>query len=135
VGENLSQASIELIERPVVAFLATVDSRGRPQLTPLWIDHDGNDILVNTAEGRAKALNMRRNPNVSISMYPPEDPYKVLAIRGTVTEVTTEGADDHIDALAKKYLGQDTYPMRRPGEVRLKVRIRPDRIVAEPQGG
>jgi PPOX class probable F420-dependent enzyme len=133
MAEQLSRAAIELIERPVVAHLATVDAKGRPQLTPLWIDHDGNDILVNTAAGRAKEVNMRRNPSVAISMYPPEDPYTVLAIQGTVVEMTTEGADAHIDALAKKYLNQDTYQMRQPGEVRVKVRIRPDRILAQPK--
>lgn len=130
--DQLSEAAISLIERPVVANLATVDAQGRPQLTPLWVDHEGNDIVVNTAEGRAKARNLRGNPNVAISIVSPEDPYRVVVVRGTVTEITTEGADAHIDAMARKYLGKDSYPFRQPGEVRLKVRIRPDRIVAQP---
>ena len=132
MSDQLNEAAIALLERPVVANLATTDAKGNPQLTPLWIDHDGNDLLINTAEGRAKAVNLRNNPNVAVSIVAPEDPYLVLVVRGTVTEVTTQGADAHIDSLAKKYLGKDSYPFRRDGEVRLKVRIRPDRVVVQP---
>jgi PPOX class probable F420-dependent enzyme len=131
---TLSDTSIALIERPVIAHLATIDSEGRPQITPLWIDHDGNDILVNTAEGRAKANNIRNNPVVGISLVNPDDPYSgVVAIRGRVTEITTEGADEHIDALAKKYMGVDKYPLRQEGEVRIKVRIEPEHVLMQPR--
>jgi PPOX class probable F420-dependent enzyme len=132
MSKQLTDASLALVERPVIAHLATVDAQGAPQLTPLWIDHDGNDLVINTAEGRAKAVNLRTNPQVALSIVAPEDPYLVLALRGTVTEITTQGADEHIDSLAKKYLGVDRYPMRRDGEVRVKVRIRPDRILMQP---
>jgi len=130
--QQLSEAAIALIETPVIAHLATVDSKGRPQITPLWVDHDGNDIIVNTAEGRVKANNLKSNPNVGLSLVSPTDPYRVVAIRGTVSEVTTDGADAHIDSLAKKYLGVDSYPMRREGEVRIKVRIKPDHVLMQP---
>ncbi len=130
--DRLTDAAKALIETKAIAHLATLDAEGNPQITPLWIDHDGDDIVLNTAEGRAKARNMRRNPKVALSLTAPDDPYRVLVVRGTVREITTDGADEHIDSLAKKYLGLDTYPMRQPGEVRLKVRIRPDRIVAQP---
>jgi PPOX class probable F420-dependent enzyme len=131
---NLSDAALALIERPVIAHLATVDAESRPQITPLWIDHDGGDVIVNTADGRVKTHNLRNNPNVGISLVSPEDPYTAVALRGKVTEITTEGADAHIDALAKKYLGVDSYPMRREGEVRVKVRITPESIAMQPAG-
>lgn len=128
---KLSEAALALIDRPVIAYLATVDSKSRPQITPLWIDHDGEDVIVNTAEGRVKTNNLRRNPYVGISLVSPEDPYKGIALRGKVTEITTVGADAHIDALAKKYLGLESYSNRREGEVRVKVRITPDSIAMQ----
>jgi PPOX class probable F420-dependent enzyme len=132
MAATLSKEAIALIERPVIAHLATIDSVGRPQITPLWIDHDGNDILVNTAEGRAKAVNMRERPEVGISLADPGDPYNVVSLRGRVTEMTTDGADRHIDSLAKKYMGVDSYPNRQPGEVRVKIRITPEHIFRQP---
>jgi PPOX class probable F420-dependent enzyme len=132
MAAELSKKSLSLIERPIIAHLATLDPEGRLQITPLWIDHDGNDILVNTADGRVKAKNMRDNPQVAISLVDPENTYAVVSLRGRVTDITTDGADAHIDSLAKKYLGADSYPFRRDGEVRLKVRITPEHIFQEP---
>ena len=126
--DKLSEKARALLARPVLATLATVAPDGGPQVTPLWIEVDGDDLLVNTAEGRVKARNLERDHRVAISVIDPDDPYNVVVVRGTVVESTPEGADAHIDALAKKYLGLDEYPMRTPGEVRLKVRIRTDRI-------
>ena len=125
---HLSDKARQLINRPVLATLATIDAQGRPHLTPLWIDLDGDDLIVNTAQGRAKARHIEANPQVGLTVIDPDDQYNVVAVRGTVTEVTTEGADAVIDGLAKKYLGVDSYPMRRADEVRITVRIRPDRI-------
>ena len=130
--DRLSAGAIELIEEPVLGNLSTVDSHGRPQVTPVWIDHEGHDVVINTAQGRVKARNMEHRPAVAMSIVDPRDPYHVVVFRGTVTEITTDGADEHIDRLAKKYLGKDSYPFRRPNEVRVKVRIRPDRILAQP---
>ncbi|MGP0031428.1 MAG: PPOX class F420-dependent oxidoreductase [Acidimicrobiales bacterium] len=124
----LSDKARQLIARPVLASLCTLNADGSPQVTPLWIELDGDDLLFNTAEGRVKARNLHRDPRVAVSVVDPDDPYNVVALRGTVVDVTTEGADAHIDALAHKYLGVDTYPMRREGEVRIKVRVRADRI-------
>lgn len=132
MGDRLSDGALALIERPVLGHLATEGPDGHPHATPLWIDHDGGDLLVNTAEGRVKARDMRRSPHVAMSVVAPDDPYLVVAFRGTVVDITTDGADDHIDALAKKYLGVDAYPNRRAGEVRLKIRIRPDHIAMQP---
>ena len=129
---TLTKKARELAERPVIANVATVDAEGRPQLTPVWIDIEGHDLVFNTAKSRAKAINLARNPHVAVSVVDPDDPYNVLIVRGTV-EATEEGADAHIDALAKKYLGLEKYPNRRPGEVRVKYRILPEAIVRQPE--
>jgi PPOX class probable F420-dependent enzyme len=128
---TLSEKARQLIARPVLASLTTLAADGSPQVTPIWIDRDGDDLLFNTAQGRVKARHMAHDPRVAVSVVDPDDPYNVVALRGTVTDITTEGADEHIDALAKKYLGVDTYPMRQEGEVRIKVRVRPDRIAMQ----
>jgi PPOX class probable F420-dependent enzyme len=133
VPDKLTEKARDLIQRPVLATLATVSADGSPQATPLWIDLDGDDLVVNTAQGRAKARNVGRDQRVAVTVVDPEDPYNVVALRGTVTEATTEGADDVIDRLAHKYLDVDTYPMRQPGEVRVTIRIRTDHIAMQPQ--
>ncbi len=125
---RLSDKAKDLLARPVIASLATIDPKGTPQITPLWIDVDGDNLVINTARGRVKANNIESNPHVAISVIDPENPYNVVAVRGTVVDITTDGADQHIDFLAHKYLGVDEYPMRQPGEERIKVTIRPDRI-------
>jgi PPOX class probable F420-dependent enzyme len=127
---TLSTKAKTLVDRPIIASVATVDAEGRPQLTPVWIDHDGNDLLFNTARGRAKYANLEKNPHVAVSVVDPDDPYNVVVVRGQV-ESTEEGADAHIDSLAKKYLGVDTYPMRQPGEVRVKYRVKADNVVMQ----
>lgn len=132
MSDHFTKAAVALIERPVLGHLATEGADGHPHVTPLWIDAEGGDLLVNTARGRVKARDIERSPHVAVSVVAPDDPYLVVAFRGTVTEVTTEGADDHIDALAKKYLGVDSYPGRRADETRIKIRIRPDHIVTQP---
>jgi PPOX class probable F420-dependent enzyme len=129
--DTLSAKARELIARPVLASLTTLGPDGSPQVTPLWIDRDGDDLLFNTAQGRVKARHMEHEPRVAVSVIDPDDPYNVVALRGTVTDMTTEGADAHIDSLAQKYLGLDAYPMRREGEVRIKVRVRTDHIAMQ----
>jgi len=118
----------DLFAQPAFASLATIMSDGTPQVTPVWIDYDGNNLLVNTAKGRVKDRNMRRNPNVSLAVIDPKNPYRYLEIRGKVTEVTEQEADSHIDKQAKKYLGVDKYPYRQPGEVRVLFKITPERV-------
>jgi len=131
VTTRLSEKAKTLVDRPVLANIATVDAAGHPQLTPVWIDRRGDDLVFNTAKGRAKDANLTADPHVAVSVVDPDDPYNVVALRGTVTDITTDGADAHIDALAKKYLGVDSYPMRREGEVRIKVRVRTDHIAMQ----
>ena len=131
MAEQLSEKARALIDRPVIATVATVAPDGAPQVTPVWIDRDGDDLLFNTARGRAKERNIGRDKRVGVSVIDPGDQYNVLVLRGTVVEETTDGAEAHIDRLAKKYLGVDEYPMRHAGEVRVTVRIRPDRVVMQ----
>ena len=131
MADVLSEKARALIARPLLASLATLNPDGSPQITPLWIDLDGDDVVFNTAQGRRKARNLERDARVAVTVIDPDDPYNVVAFQGTVTDVTTEGADAHIDALAKKYLGVDTYPMRREGEVRVRVTVRTDRIAMQ----
>jgi PPOX class probable F420-dependent enzyme len=117
------------------AHVATLMPDGSPQSSPVWIDLDGDTVLFNTAEGRVKPANLRRDPRVAISIADQENPYESLLIRGRVDEITDDGADAHIDALAKRYMGVDEYPLRAPGEVRLIVRVTPEHVFhMAPQG-
>lgn len=115
----------DLFSKVAFAHLATLMPDGSPQVTPVWCDFDGTDVRVNSARGRVKDKNMRRSRKVALSLQDPENPYRYLAVQGEVVQITEEGADAHIDALAKKYLGKDKYPFRAPGEVRVIYRIRP----------
>jgi PPOX class probable F420-dependent enzyme len=118
----------DLFGKVAFAHLATLMADGSSQVTPVWVDYDGAHVRVNSAKGRLKDKNMRRDKRVALSIQDPENPYRYLAIRGEVVEITENGADAHIDALAKKYLGQDRYPHRKAGEVRVTVKIAPDKI-------
>ena len=131
MADTLSSQARELIPRPVLASVATLNPDGSPQITPVWIDLDGDQVVFNTAQGRIKSRNLEADSRVAVSVIDPDDPYNVIAFRGTVANITTDGADEHIDALAKKYLGVDTYPMRRQGEVRIKVYIDTDHIAMQ----
>jgi len=124
---TLSPAAAALLREPVLANLATVAPDGSPNVTPVWVDVDGDDVVTNTAQGRVKARNLARSAKVAVSVVHPTDPYRVVAFQGTVADITIDGADDHIDQLARKYLGVDTYPCA-PGE----VRIRPERVLMQP---
>jgi len=120
----------DLFKKTAFANLATINADGTPQVTPVWIDWDGTNVLVNTAQGRVKDRNLRKNPKVAISIMDPENPYRYLAIQGRVVGVTTNGADAHIDKMAKKYMGKDSYPFRTPTEVRVLFTIAPEKVHA-----
>ncbi len=121
---------LDLIQDKAKAFLylATLMKDGSPQLTPVWFNTDGTHILINSAVGRVKDRNMRRDERVAVVITDPKDPYRYLQIRGKVVEITTEGARQHIDTLAKKYTGQDKYSFGAPGEIRVTYKILPERI-------
>lgn len=127
MAEVIPEDFKDLFEKKAFANLATINPDGTPQVTPVWIDYDGQYVLVNSARGRRKDKNMERNRSVALSIQDPENPYRYLEVRGKVTDITEEGADQHIDKMAKKYLGADKYPGRQPGEVRVLYKIKPER--------
>src|SRR3954470_21129906 len=118
----------DLFQKKAFGMLATVMPDGTPQVTPVWCDFDGTHVRFNSAKGRVKDKNIRRNPNVAITLQDPENPYRYVAIRGKVEEITEKGAEDHINALTKKYINQDKYPYSGPGEVRVVYKIRPESV-------
>ena len=128
MSASLSEGVKKLFREPNYGHMATLMPDGSPQVSPVWVDVDGDRILVNSAEGRVKPRNVRRDARVAISIYNQDNPYSSAFIRGRVVEITHEGADEHIDKLAKKYLGQDTYPYRQPGEQRVILVIEPEHV-------
>jgi PPOX class probable F420-dependent enzyme len=132
-GRNsITEPSIaKLFERKNFAFLATLMKDGSPQVTPTWVDIDRNNttILVNTAKGRVKYRNILRDPRIALSVIDSANPYDMVTVRGRVVEqIKGKDADEHIDKLAKKYLGKEKYPRRRPGEERVLLRIKPELV-------
>ena len=117
---------LDLFNKKAFGQLATLMPDGSPQVSPVWVDYDGRHILINSAKGRVKDKNMRRDPRVGLDLIDPENPYRHLSVRGRVVDITEQGADAHIDKLAKKYLGVDKYPYRQPSETRVIYKIQPE---------
>lgn len=117
----------DLFTKKAFAQVATVGRDGMPQVTPVWVDYDGTHVRFNTARGRVKDRNLKRTPKVALVVQDPENPYRYVQVRGRA-EMTEQGADAHIDALSKKYTGQARYAHRQPGEVRVMVKIVPERV-------
>jgi len=128
MAAEIPEKYMDLIQTPAFAHLATVMRDGSPHVTPVWFDYDGEYVRINSAKGRVKDRNMRNNPRVALSIMDPKNPYRYLEIRGRVTEITEEGADEHIDRLAKKYLNADRYPNRSAAEVRVLYKITAEHI-------
>jgi len=125
---KLSAKAVELLQKPFIAHIATVMRDGTPQVTPVWVDTDGEHVIINTVQGHLKTKNVKRNPWVAISIVDPQNPIRgFLTVRGQVVEQITDGADAHIDKLSMKYTGQ-TYNRRSAGEVRVIWKIKPERI-------
>jgi PPOX class probable F420-dependent enzyme len=124
---TLTDEQARLLLEPNFATVGTLNPDGSPQLTIVWIDWDGEHVLFNTAAGRAKPRNLERDPRVTVLVVDRDDGYCWVAVRG-VGELTTEGADEHIDKLARKYTGEGWQP--KPGERRLVVRVRPEHVSA-----
>jgi PPOX class probable F420-dependent enzyme len=126
----IPETHLDLFKKKAFANLVTLMPGGQPQVTPVWVDYDGRYVVINTAEGRQKDKNLQRDRRVALSILDPDNPYRYLEVRGHVAERTRDGADQHIDAMAKKYLGKDKYPFRQPNEVRVLYRIEPDHITS-----
>ena len=130
-GSITDPSIAKLFEGKNFAFLATLMRDGSPQVTPTWVDIDKNNdtILVNTARGRIKHRNISRDPRVAVSLIDSSNPYDMVTVRGRVVEqIRGKNADEHIDKLAKKYLDEEKYPRRRPGEERVLLRIKPELV-------
>jgi PPOX class probable F420-dependent enzyme len=120
----------DLLMGKAFANFATVMKKGGPQVSPVWIDYDGTYVLVNTAQGRQKSRNVARDPRVALSIQDPQNPYRKLLIRGKVVEVTTRGAEEHINKLSLRYHGVTPYQKRNPDEIREIIKIKPEHVTA-----
>jgi PPOX class probable F420-dependent enzyme len=118
----------ELLRGRNFAHVGTLRADGSMQVSPTWVDVQDGQVALNTAEGRAWPRNLERDPRITLEVQNFENPYEYLEIRGHVAERTHDGADEHIDLLAKKYLDVDNYPMRQPGEQRVIIRVEPDYV-------
>jgi PPOX class probable F420-dependent enzyme len=125
---NIPEKYKDLLEKPAFGNLGTIMKDGSPQVTPVWVDYDGKHVRFNSALGRVKDKNVRRDPRVAVTLQDPANPYRYLEIRGRVVEITQNGADDHINKLSQKYLGKPVYPFRQPGEVRVLYKIAPEKV-------
>jgi PPOX class probable F420-dependent enzyme len=126
MAEKVPEKYSDLFQKKAFANLATLMPDGSAQVSPVWVDYDGQYVRINTARGRQKDKNMKRDPRVALAILDPDNPYRYLEVRGRVAEATEKGADDHINSLSQKYLGQAVYPYRQPGEVRVIYKITPE---------
>lgn len=126
--QKLSEKHLGIFSKRAFVHLATRMPDGSPQVSPVWVDMQDGRIVINSAKGRLKDRNMRADPRVALSVTDPDNPYSAVMIRGRVVKISEEGADEHIDKMAKKYLDQDKYPYRTPDEVRVLYHIEPERV-------
>ena len=124
---QIPESHRDIFDKRSFAHVATVNSDGKPQVSPVWVEYDGTHILVNTARGRKKDRNMSDNPQIAISVQDPDNPYRYVGVQGHIEEVTENGAAAHINKLSHKYNGRD-YPPLKPGETRVIYKIVPDRV-------
>ena len=132
-ADKLSPGAVKLLQEKQLAQLATTMKDGSPQVTPVWVDvePDGGHVLINTAEGRVKTRNVERDPRVAISVVDAQNPYRLAVVRGRIVERRHEGANQHIDKMAQKYLDQETYPWRKPEEQRVILRVKPEHVIEQ----
>ena len=126
----LSPEQRKLLDDKNFAHVATKNADGTIQVNPVWIEYDGTHVVFNSEDKRAKVKNLRRDPRVTLCVLDSANPYRYVEIRGVTTEITTEGADETINRLAKKYMDKDEYPFNRPGDVRVVIRVLPEKITA-----
>jgi PPOX class probable F420-dependent enzyme len=126
MADVIPQNFRDLFNKRAFAALTTLMPDGSPQTTPVWVDFDGQYVIFNSAKGRQKDRNVRRDPRVALAIVDPDNPYRYLEVRGKVAEITEDGAAAHIDKMAKKYLGVDKYPYAQPGEMCVLYKIRPE---------
>ncbi len=130
MAEKIPENAIDIVNKPALAHLATLMPNEVPQVTPVWFDYDGTYIRINTGKGRRKERNMEERPQVGLDIVDPDNQFHWISIRGHVSEITEDGAIEHINKLSRKYMGQD-YQEFQPGEVRVICKIVPDRVIAQ----
>jgi PPOX class probable F420-dependent enzyme len=118
----------DLFAKRAYANLGTLRTDGSPQVTPVWCDADGDDVVINTAKGRHQDRNIRNDARVAVTITDPDNPYRYLEVRGRAVEMPGSAADEHLDRMAKKYLGTQTYTYKQPGEVRVMYKIQAERV-------
>ncbi|MBI3405524.1 MAG: PPOX class F420-dependent oxidoreductase [Acidobacteria bacterium] len=128
MATQIPEKYLDLFNKPAFGNLGTVMPDGSPQVTPVWCELEGNRVVFNSAKGRVKDRNVRRNPQVAITLSDPQNPYRYVEVRGRVVEITEQGAAEQIHRLAKKYLGVDKYPYAKAGEVRVTYKIEPETV-------
>jgi PPOX class probable F420-dependent enzyme len=121
----------QLIEDKSYANIATLMPDGSPHVAMTWVDHEGDLVLINTVEGSQKYRNAKRNPKVAVDICDPANSFRVAMIRGRVSEITLDGAEDHVDKLAKKYMNLEKYPMHAPDRKRVLIKIEPMHVTAQ----
>lgn len=126
MAATLPDSYKDLFQKRAFGSFTTLMPDGSPQTTPVWVDFENGKVIVNTALGRQKDKNVRRDSRVAVTLIDPDNPYRYMEIRGRVAEVTENGAEKHIDKMAKKYLDKDKYPFARPGEQRVLIKITPE---------
>jgi len=131
----LSEKQAKLFTDRNWGVIATIREDGSPQATPVWIDYDGENVLINSAYGRTKVKNLQRDPRATVTVLPAADQQSGYVMVSGTTTIVEEGAFEHINMLAKKYLGADKYPYLGPGEQRVIIRIRPELIDGFGAGG
>jgi PPOX class probable F420-dependent enzyme len=129
MGLKLTDKQKQYLDDKTFGHIATINKDGSPQVTPVWVERDGDTVIVNSEDTRLKVRNLRRDPRVSISIQNLANPYEYIEIRGKAIEITPKGGFEGIDRLAKKYMGQDKYPLNKPGDVRVQIKIEPKRVV------
>jgi len=125
---KIPESFMDLVREPALALVATILKDGSPHVTPMWFDYDGRFVRLNSVKGRVKDRNMRDRPHVALCIVDPRNAFRYLEIRGRVADITEEGAVEHIDALARKYLNVETFPHHAPAEVRVLYRIAPEHV-------
>lgn len=130
LSSPIPEEFLDLFQKKAFAHIATIMPDGSPQVTPVWVDYDGNFVIVNSIRGRQKDRNVRKDNRVALSIQDPDNPYRYIQLRGTIAEITEEGAEEHIDRMAKKYLGVDKHPFRKPGQKRVIYKISVEHITS-----
>jgi PPOX class probable F420-dependent enzyme len=131
MATRLDEKAERLLKGKNFATVATVRRDGSPQVSPIWVDYDGTHIILNSEKKRAKVKNLQRDPRVSVSVFNQENPYDYVQISGKAVEITPEGGADGIDKMAQKYLGQETYPWNKAGDVRVVIKIEPEAVTGQ----